>query len=421
MRRTSALLYAGQIATAPLLLQRSNPDAVFERLYTKMRAEMDGFAFLEAPVAEGYRRRLRAYAATEGLSGLGWRIAVDGTAHRMGNRMRVARLHAAHPELAAVAIESPIIVVGLPRTGTTLAHNVLGRAQGCRGPELWEMFDMALPGSRTTEEEMRVQQRVDQTMRTHLKFSPDWDKIHPMRARSVEENAFLIDHSIMDLGTAPMPGYWEYLTGAYDAGHDWRFVKQALQVLSYRTAPRRWVLKHPGNLFYLPEIFEVFPDAQVVWTHRDPVTVLGSMCSMAESLHHLHMWAPRVDLGGIGAQWLKILPYGVAKARRDRVALIGGERPKAKRSANAFIDLPYARLMADPYAEVEQLYARLGLHWGAGETERLRAALQRPRDDKRHHDYGYRRYGGLTEERIDAAFGSYMGLVRSFNAQGRLE
>jgi hypothetical protein len=417
MQRTSALLYAGQLATAPLLVQRGDPDRAFERMYARMRREMDGFAFLEEAVAEGYRRRLRAYAATDGLSGLGWRIALETTAHRMGNRKRVAKLHAAHPELVDVPVVAPVIVVGLPRTGTTLSHNVLSRAPGCRGPELWEMFDMALPGSRTAKEEAKVQRRVRHTLRAHLKFSPDWDLIHRIGdPRAVEENAFLLDHSIMDLATAPMPGYWRYLTGDYDAGADWRFVKQALQVLSHGQPQRRWVLKHPGNLYHLPEIFEVFPDAQVVWTHRDPVTVFGSMCSMAESLHHLHMFAHKVEPRNIGRSWLQVLSHGIEKARNDRAALTGGERPRAKRGAAAFIDLPYARLMADPQVEVATLYQRLGLDWGDAEVDRLNTALRRPRDGKgRRHEYGHTRYG-VDNYQIDRAFGDYMGMVRTFNA-----
>lgn len=417
MRRTSALLYAGQLATAPLLLQRGDPDRAFERMYAKMRREMDGFAFLEESVAEGYRRRLRAYAATDGLSGLGWRIALETTAHRMGNRKRVAKLHAAHADLVDVPIQAPIIVVGLPRTGTTLSHNVLSWAQGCRGPQLWEMFDMALPGTRTVKEESKVQQRVRRTLRAHLKFSPDWDLIHRIdNPLAVEENAFLLDHSIMDLATAPMPGYWRYLTGDYDAGADWRFVKQALQVLSYKQPQRRWVLKHPGNLYHLPEIFEVFPDAQVVWTHRDPVTVFGSMCSMAESLHHLHMFAHKIDPRDIGQSWLQVLSHGIKKARDDRAALTGGEHPRAKRGAAAFIDLPYTRLMAAPHREVAVLYDRLRIDWNDAESDRLSTALRRPRDGSgRRHEYGHARYG-IDYEQIDRAFGDYMDMVRTFNA-----
>lgn len=416
MRRTSALMYLGQIATAPLLRQRDDPDRVFDRLYAQMRRQTDGFDFLEPEVVEGYRTRLHAYAATEGLSGLGWRIAVGETEHRMGNRMAVTRLHAAHPDMATVPIRGPIVILGLPRTATTLAHNLLARARGCRGPELWEMFEPAIPGTRTPEEELALQRKVDKTMRMHLKFSPDWDKIHPMHARSVEENTFLMDHSVMDLGTAPMPGYWEYLTGDYDALTDWRFVKAALQVLSYQQPERRWVLKHPGNLYYLPEIFAVFPDAQIVWTHRDPVTVVGSMCSMAESLHYLHMWASKVDLRDIGRRWLSILSYGTAKARDDRVALTGGARPKAALGSGAFIDLPYARMMANPHREVASLYDRLGLAWDEVEGARLDAALQRPRDGKgQGHSYGYARYG-LDEAEIYQSFGDYQDLIRATGA-----
>lgn len=415
MRRTSPLLHLARFASRSSLRQTRNPEQAFETLQHKLHQdEPDAPPITDEHILDGYRANLFAYAATPGLSGVGWAIAKSTMTHRMGNQLRVARLHAANPDLAHVPIRRPVFVVGLPRTGTTLTHNVLAAATGARGPRLWEMFDLALPGQRSLAETNRVKQKVAKQLGGFLKLSPDWNLIHPMNPEAIEEDTFLKSHSVMDLGTASMPGYWEYLTtdGGYDAVADFTRLKQALQVLSWNVPERRWVLKHPGNLYFLEAIMRVFPDAQIVWTHRDPAQVYGSMCSMAWSLHHLHLESWAVDPARIGRRWLDLLSYGVETARNQRVTLTGGMAPVM--APEAFIDVSYAALMAYPEAHVADLFARLGFPWGETEQATLAAALDRPRDGRRH-EYPLGVFGADSFA-IDDAFGDYMSMLRRLDA-----
>lgn len=419
MRRTSATLRLAQLASRHTLRQTRHLAEVFDGLTRALhRAEPDAPPITDAKILAGHYVNLAAYARTPGLSGVGWAIAKHTMTHRMGNRLRIDRLHAQYPDLADVPIRRPVFVVGLPRTGTTLTHNVLANTDSTRGPRLWEMFDLALPGQRSLREQARVKHGVAKQLGHFLKLSPDWDLIHPMNPDAVEEDTFLKSHSVMDLGTAPMPGYWEYLTteGAYDAVEDFTMLKRALQILSWRQPERRWVLKHPGNLYYLEAILAVFPDARIVWTHRDPAQVFGSMCSMAWSLHHLHLEPWAVDPEAIARRWLDLLAYGVETAREQRVRLTGGMAPTTR--PESIIDVSYSALMAHPQVHVADLFDKLDLPWGDAEADALAVAVRRPRDGRRH-EYPLGAFG-TDSFAIDDAFGDYMSMLRRLDARAQV-
>lgn len=413
MRRRSTQLALANLATAPALRTRNDPYRTFDKLYADLRAE-HGFAITDTGVLDGLRHLLIAYALEPGLSGVGWQIAQQFVTHHLDNRMRVQALHAKHPELADIRVEKPVFVVGLPRTATTLTHKVLAAADGARGPQLHEMFKVARPGDLTPRQVLQRQRAVERQLGHFLKLSPDWNLIHPMRATDVEETTFLTDHSPMTLGTAPLEPYWQYLTKVHNPVADFQLLKASLQVLAAGQESPRWVLKHPGNLFYIKAILEVFPDATIVWTHRDPVTVLGSMCSMAESLHHLHLKARAVQPRTIGRQWLTILAHGVETARRQKAELLSAWGSRVR--PDAFVDLSYNALMTQPYANVQALSERLGLPFGDREELLLKQALAKP-VDRRRHEYAMSRYG-VDEGEINEAFGDYAGLVMKMDMEG---
>lgn len=413
MRRRSTQLALANIATRPALRTRNDPYRAFDRLYAGLRAE-HGFALTDASVLDGLRHLLIAYALEPGLSGVGWQIAQQNVRHHLDNRMRVQALHAKHPELVDIPVKKPIFVVGLPRTATTLTHKVLAAAQGARGPQLHEMFKVARAEDLTARQTAHRRRAVERQLGSFLKLSPDWDLIHPMRATDVEETTFLTDHSPMTLGTAPLEPYWQYLLKAYNPVADFQLLKASLQVLAAGQPSPRWVLKHPGNLFYLKAIMEVFPDATIVWTHRDPITVLGSMCSMAESLHHLHLRRAAVSPKAIGRQWLKVLAHGVETARQQKTELLSSWGSRVR--PDAFIDLSYNALMVQPHSNVQALFERLGLPFDDREALLLDRALAKP-VDRRRHEYAMSRYG-VDDNEIIAAFGDYPGLVMKMDSAG---
>jgi hypothetical protein len=235
------------------------------------------------------------------------------------------------------------------------------------------------------------------------RLSATWDTIHPMYAAAEEEDTFIRAHSEMHASAVPMPDYLDRLA-TFDHRPDYRFLRDTLQLLSYGRPARRWVLKHPANLFHLAAIRDVFPDARFVWTHRAPEVALASLCSLAESARRIHRRPDAVDLAGIGPEWLAIMSRGVARALEQRAAL----------GPDVVVDLPYDRLTGDPGAALPDLFDRLDARWGADDDANLAAALEAPRHQPPHR-YTLDRFG-LEPNEVRAAFGHYLALLRTLPA-----
>lgn len=425
MRRTSALLpVLNTIMEPSRRLQARRTDKVFDAILARARDKTDNHATLsgdDEATLESLRFLLRCWANAEGISGVGWRSGIDLVASRVTNLLKVRRIQACVPEVLREPIRDPIFVIGLPRTASTLCHHILAEADGARAPLMWEMYNpdgptMVIPESDRSASELyysglamrpgdeteliaHTQKRSDQTML----LSRAWNDIHPTRAEWPEEIYFFLNHGLGHLAMAPMPDYEQWYMTEHDRAADFRFVHDALQILQYRQPRDRWVLKHPVNMFCLPEILKVFPTAKIVWTHRDPATVIGSLCSMNETLQRIHCKSRSVDLVKLGRYWLTLMAAGVAKARDDRVAIA---RP------GSFVDINYHQLTGAADKNVPLLFERLGLPWGEKDQQRLDAATERAaaglgRDGGRKHEYRLSDYGlriSDVEEAFDAEY-----------------
>ncbi|HEX2144094.1 MAG TPA: sulfotransferase [Glycomyces sp.] len=406
MRRTTARLHIVNALTAPAARARHDPHRFFDRLLESQRTANAGVALTEEDEAalDDLRRFLVFFAEVDTISGVGWLSVQDMMKDRIRNRFVVRRLQAEFPEVRDERVEAPVFVIGLPRTATTLTHKILANATGGRGPYMWEMDNIGLPRPEAEIAKLRrqTQKRFDQI----LLLSPSWPRIHPVRADWVEEIYFLLNQSRLHNTMAFMPKYVEFLR-SYDARPDYRFVRDALQILQFRRPKPRWMLKHPDCLAETAAIHHVFPDAKFVWTHRDPHTVMGSMCSMAESLAYLHNRPSSVDPHVIGQTWLGILPEMVERARRERIQM-----PR-----EATVDVAYHSMMADPFKYVPELFDKLDLKWTEADDRNLDEALNRPRD-QRSHEYSMVHYG-LEPAMVDDAFGDYSLFVDNLAAGAR--
>lgn len=348
------------------------------------------------PVIEGFTYLVEQFAAVAGLSPIGWMSVRADLQNRLSNWLRVQRLHTEHPEIAEEDVSDPVVVVGLPRTATTLVHHLLAAADGHRGTRLWELLhtDLPLPDA----EAAKIIAGVEQGQRMIRMLIPEMIDIHPQAATKSDEDAFLVFHGPQHQARALMPEYkaWEE---ARDASGDYTYLKQVLQVLQHGRKPSRWVLKNPIHLAHLPELLAVFPKAKIVWMHRDPATVMGSICSLVETSHRLHL--RRIDLAAIGRECLDMLQRLIERGRDARTLIPPG----------SLIDVPYDWLTAAPYSSVPELYKLIGATWTHRDDAGLEAILARP-SRARKHDYAVPHYG-LDELEIDRAFGDYGHLVHA--------
>lgn len=339
---------------------------------------------------EGVRVLLEDYAAAAGLTPVG--------NHRMRGSVKgllVAKLLAQrgfvdHPEHVDVRIERPVFVTGLPRSGTTLLQRLLTAGPGAQGLEQW-LADLPQPRPpRETWDEHPIFAAMQAGYRAFHAANPELAGIHYSDAASHEECWRLLQHAGTSAAfetQAYTPAYARWLQGA-DWSPAYRAHRRLLQLIGLDDAEKRWVLKNPSHLYALEALLAEYPDALVVVTHRDPVTCVASMCSLAEASTRD---TSTVFVGEtIGRTQLDLL------ARQQ-------ERYRAARAAHpdAFLDVTYEDLVAAPLAVVEQVHAAAGMAWDERIEAAARAELEASRSGPRapRHSYTLADYG-LTEQQV---------------------
>jgi len=294
------------------------------------------------------------------------------------NRLLIQDLLNRHPEIRDQEVVAPIIICGLPRTGTTHLHNLLSADERLRSLPYWESMEPVL-----AERELPGPGEPDPRLaRTGMGLDflnsalPEFRRMHEMTVAHAHEEIQLlaIDISTMLFETiAPIPSWRDdYLSR--DQCPSYEYLKTVLQVLQWSRGGIRWVLKSPQHLEQFPALLATFPDATFVVTHRDPVPVTVSMVTMlAYTARLVH---DRVDTEGIGAYWADRLQRMLRSCVLDR-HLLPDERT---------IDVHFDEFMADDLAMVRRIHDLSGLPPSASADASLRAFLA---------DHPRGRYGGV--------------------------
>jgi len=304
----------------------------------------------------GFRERLDVLSAalsTEGgLSAAGLAGQYALIVALLKNRLRIEDVMRRHPEIAGIPIERPIIICGLPRTGTTHLHNLMSADPALRSLPYWESLEPVLAdGERPPEGgvDPRIM-RTEQSVWFINTAMPHFKRMHEMTVDHVHEEIQLlaIDFSTMLFETiAPMPTWRDYYL-ARDQRPSYAYLKRILQVLQWSRGGTRWVLKSPQHLEQFPALVDTFPDASFVVTHRDPVSVTASMATMIA--YGNRMSHDRVDPAAVARYWADRLQTMLGRCVRDRDVL----------PADRSIDVRFDDFMADDLAMVERIYGLAG-------------------------------------------------------------
>ncbi|GAB7051317.1 sulfotransferase family protein [Catenuloplanes indicus] len=316
---------------------------------TGLPARADDEAF-----AEDMRVLCDAIRDAPALSPVGRLGTQEELTRRLEARLRMRHLLDQDPGVADRAIARPILVTGLPRTGTTLLHRMLGVHPAARAPKLWELLGPASLG-REDEKLIKAARRMSSMYHRSM---PEMRTVHPLDPFGPEECVFLLPHSDQFDGVVPVPAYRSWYAQR-DARPDYAYYRLQLQAMRERDNPARWVLKSPYHLNHLDVFLETFPDAMIVMTHRDPAAAMLSWCYFMEGSRRLYNTV--VDPHEIGATWFEIWSRATERARRVRQA-----RPER------FVDVDYAALSATPVPVAVEVAARLGLA-GSADWQRLAA------------------------------------------------
>lgn len=331
-----------------------------------------------------FRTPLRALLASlEGeaaLTPFGRLIARADLVRLLTNRLRMTDVLARHPDITRAPVARPLFVVGLPRTGTSILHELLAQDPANRVPMSWEVMHPYPPPERATYASDARIAAVEKHLAGVDRVLPGFKAMHPMGAELPQECVALTAHdfaSMLFSTTHRVPTYQAWLDAA-DLRPVYASHRRQLQYLQWRCPAEHWVLKSPGHLWALDALLREYPDAQIVQTHRDPLKVVASLSSLVATLRG--MASDAIDRAAIGAEWTARLADGLARAT--------AVRDRWPAAAPAPFDVQFADLLRDEIGMVRRIYAHVGRRLSPEAEQRMRAFLAaNPRDKHGAHRY----------------------------------
>jgi hypothetical protein len=318
----------------------------------------------------------------------------------LANRLRLVDLWKRHPEILAGELRAPIFIVGTARSGTSILHEVLAQDPRLRAPATWEIFySVPPPEPATYDSDPRIP-GTDHEVKLWHEVAPEYLTMHANAAVHPQECIFLMGHDLASAhfsGVLDVPSYAIWLA-THDLAPAFRFHRRMLQTLQWKHARERWLLKAPSHLSVLPALFAVYPDARVVFTHRDPAKTVPSTASLMATLRRMRR--DDVDANAIAAAMVRGVAIGLEKMMAERAS---GAIPDAQ-----FVDLRYADLMRDPLAAIRRVYEQLDLPLPDAIAERMRAYLAaKPRAQHGEHRYDLADFG-IDPGRLRARYAAYV-------------
>jgi len=368
-----------------------------ESLLAEARAQAGLADFGDERFREGLRVLLETYETTANLSPAGRKRTRRRLVQLLATRLRVEAAWQRHPEVRALEIRRPVYLTGLPRTGTSALFNLLAADAHHRPLLLWEgLFPDPLEGLPAGAPDPRREALRKLNERDRQK-NPDFDKVHYVTVDMPEECVLLTAHTFCDaqMGIEPLMEPYASWFQRQDLRPAYRYYADLLRLLQWQRPGERWLLKSPAHLWALDVLAEMFPDVCLIWTHRDPLEMLGSYCSMMAMLMAVRASFDPKQLGPTVLEYL---------ARSLERGLAARDRPGAGR----VLDVDYRAFVADPLATVRGIYRHFDLALGPAEEASLAAWAQaHPQGKHGAHRYSLEEYG-LSAEAVRERLASYL-------------
>ena len=327
-------------------------------------------------------RLVEAFEREAALTTLGRVLAQRDLLRLLEGRLRMEDALRAHPEIETAPLRAPIFVLGLPRTGTTILHELLALDPASRVPMTWEVMEPWPPPERATFESDPRIAATEKHLSGVEQLIPGFQSIHRMGASLPQECVAITAYefaSILFTTTHRIPGYQRWLESVdhrplYAAHRRW------LQYFQWRAPAERWVLKSPGHLWTLDALLAVYPDARIVQTHRDPLRVVASLVSLSTVLRSLASDA--IDPHEIALEWAPRLAAGLEASMRARDA--------AALPAERVFDVGFRDFVGNEIETIRRLYDHFGMPFSAEAESRMRRYLAaNPKDKHGGHRYEF--------------------------------
>lgn len=317
----------------------------------------------------------------------------------LADRLRIEDAIRQRPEVLTRPVERPVFVFGVPRTGTTLMSNLLAADPNRRSALTWEIeFPVPPPTTATLKTDPRCLAMLEREREMQAAM-PEMFKYYRNSAVYPNECLFWTMQTFKALiweSRGRLPNYRDWIfSDSCEMESVYRYHKKFLQ-LHQADAPGIWNLKLPSHSLFLDALLKVYPDARLVWTHRDPLTATGSFCSLQRLSHTVS--TGEADLEWLGENYGWQCPEHARRIMATR-ARIGHDR---------IIDVHYADLMREPMAALRKLYAALGDEFTPEAEASIQAWIDaNPQGKFGRHEYKLAEFG-LTPDQVRASFSEYL-------------
>jgi hypothetical protein len=372
-----------------------------------IQAEAEKAAGIADPERDLYRRNLDVLVDSmnkEGrLSAAGRQIAHSESVESIRTRLETIKWINAHPETAEQPVVAPLLLMGLPRSGTTYFHKLFDFDPAIRVLRMWESMAPSPPPSADPDSAKARLAAAHEAMRVFKEIYPDLYAIHLYDPDGPEEcHAFLAQtfgaagyHNIMEV-----PSYYDWLEDHLDMRAVYRNYRRQLQVLQWKAPRQTWAMKYPNHVIAMPELQDVFPDGHLLLTHRDPRQVLGSISKLTYNFRQSRSDVRDKKL--VGRQMMHFI-------RRHIDGIMDYHNSPAGKNV---IHVDYYRLVQSPAAVMGEVYKQLGMPY----PDSVRDAIAAWHKENPQHKRGANPYNladyGLDPDEVAEAYGDY---IRAFD------
>ena len=379
----------------------AEPRFELQALLDEARQHADGLEdFGDPGFREGLDVLCRSLEAEARLSPLGRQLLHQKFVELLVNRLRIEDYFRRFPEIDNEPIAAPVVIVGLPRTGTTLLHRLLSCDRQFHSMAWWESrYPVPFAGESLQSPQQRIE-RARAEVKVMIEAMPKLLSIHPMNADEADEEVMLMEHSFiaaMD-SYANVPGYLHWID-RIDETPAYLYLRRVMKFLQWQKRQRgivadRWVLKTPHHLLRMQLLLKTFPGAKVVQTHRDPLETIPSIASFIETLWKIYGTDP--DPVVAGHTWSTRMARGLANTMAVR-----------KQHPQAFFDVNFIDTVRGPFEVIGNLYRFAGLRLTAEAERAMQAWMERnPRESRGNHEYESEHFG-LADDQIRRDFAFY--------------
>lgn len=375
----------------------TEPDMSEEDLLATARRETGLECFGDERFMPDLRELLKALETEAQLNPFGRARARACVLGPLKNRLWANACFEAHPEILERTIEAPICIIGAHRSGTTRMHRMMACDPRLQHLTTWEGYNPApRPGQPELGKAARYRE-VAAALDLRQRMYPDGIHAHPMHPSWPEEEMLLLNHTFLNFqffALFSIPGFYKYFRDA-DKTHAYEYMARLMKLVAWsRGEPggRRWVLKNPQHMMDLDTLLKVFPDAKLVFPHRDPLKTVASTISLCWLFARQH--SDRPLRGATREVWYDFCLQAARRCMRVRETLPGSQQ----------LDVYYKDMNRDWRGVMRRVYQFSGLEFTAEAEQALAAWLA---NSERENLHGGHRYSledfGLASADVDAS------------------